>query len=309
MKNKISVIVPVYNVQTYIERCIKSILAQTYSNIDLILIDDGSTDNSGRICDDYSKLDNRVTVVHTKNNGQSIARNIGLSLSDSEFIGFVDADDFIDSDYYEVLCGILLKNNDISCVGLSMGNNNSRNVEVINQENAVIRIMAGDLWTVVWNKLFRASSLKGVTFPEKQVHEEIAFNHKFLMRVNYFGVVDYKGYHYTKKREGDTKSTFQLSRLNTYKQILNFIDDLEENGQSRAKKALMLFGITHFIEMFYSAKATNQPRTTLLTVRKYFLAMLYLGLEEGVVLKKPRILLKAVDFYFYSYMVIAWRKT
>lgn len=97
---KISIIVPVFNTGNYLHKCLKSILSQKLTNFELILIDDGSSDNSGEICDEYAKNDNRIKVIHKKNEGVSIARNTGLSIAEGEYIGFIDSDDWIDEDMY-----------------------------------------------------------------------------------------------------------------------------------------------------------------------------------------------------------------
>ena len=103
MRDSISIIVPVYNVEKYLEKCIDSILNQSYQNLEIILIDDGSTDNSGSICDEYKKKDQRVQVIHQKNQGQSSARNAGLNIAKGSYIGFVDSDDWIEQNMYEKL--------------------------------------------------------------------------------------------------------------------------------------------------------------------------------------------------------------
>lgn len=97
-KPLISVIVPVYNVEKFLSRCLNSILAQTYNNLEVILVDDGSTDNSGKICDDYALKDKRIRVIHKQNGGVSSARNMALSVAKGEYIGFVDSDDYIEND-------------------------------------------------------------------------------------------------------------------------------------------------------------------------------------------------------------------
>ena len=111
----ISVIVPVFNTEKYLRRCIDSILAQTYTDFELILIDDGSTDNSGLLCDEYAETDNRIVVFHEDNKGQAVARNVGLDYvfekENSEWIAFVDSDDCINSRYLEVLLSYAVSNN------------------------------------------------------------------------------------------------------------------------------------------------------------------------------------------------------
>lgn len=112
---KISVIVPVYNVEEYLHRCIDSVLNQTFTNIELILVDDGSTDNSGKICDEYQMIDDRVIVIHQENAGAAVARNTGIDKSTGEFIAFVDSDDFIHPQMYEILYDVINKtNSDVS---------------------------------------------------------------------------------------------------------------------------------------------------------------------------------------------------
>ena len=99
----ISIIVPVYNVESYLRKCLDSILAQTYRDLEILVVDDGSTDGSGAICDEYAGKDDRIKVFHTENKGLSCARNLGLDSANGDWIGFVDSDDWIELDMYEVL--------------------------------------------------------------------------------------------------------------------------------------------------------------------------------------------------------------
>lgn len=108
---KISVIVPVYNVEKYLERCVDSILCQTYRNLEIILVDDGSKDNSPGICDSYCKKDKRVKVIHKKNGGLSSARNVGINESTGKYMAFVDSDDFLEKNMYEIMYNLMIENN------------------------------------------------------------------------------------------------------------------------------------------------------------------------------------------------------
>ena len=109
MEPKISIIVPVYNVEQYLERCVESLMNQSYKNIEILLINDGSTDNSGKLCDEIAKRDSRIAVYHKENGGLSDARNYGVDKATADFVGFVDSDDYVDEDMYEVLLSNLLK--------------------------------------------------------------------------------------------------------------------------------------------------------------------------------------------------------
>ena len=120
MSGVISVIIPVYKAEEYLERCVDSVLAQTYSNLEIILVDDGSPDNSGQICDRYAEKDSRVKVIHKKNGGVSSARNAGLDVATGEFVAFVDSDDFIAPDMYEKLMVSLSSGSDLSMCDFMM---------------------------------------------------------------------------------------------------------------------------------------------------------------------------------------------
>ena len=118
-KPLISVIVPVYKVEKYLERCVKSICAQTYQNLEIVLVDDGSPDQCGEMCDMFAKQDSRIRVVHKENGGLSDARNAGLDVMTGDYVGFVDSDDWIEPDMYQVLYERLIKEKaEISCCGM-----------------------------------------------------------------------------------------------------------------------------------------------------------------------------------------------
>ena len=97
MKKQVTIIIPIYNTERYLKRCLESVISQTYSNLEIILVDDGSTDNSGIICDNYAKKDTRIRVIHQRNSGVSIARNVAIDISQGEYIKFVDSDDTMDA--------------------------------------------------------------------------------------------------------------------------------------------------------------------------------------------------------------------
>ena len=112
----VSIIVPVYNVEKYLERCIDSLVNQTLKDIEIILVDDGSTDDSGNICDKYAKKDKRIKVIHKENGGLSDARNIGLSIANGRYLQFVDSDDFIHKQMIEILYNTIINNNEVANV-------------------------------------------------------------------------------------------------------------------------------------------------------------------------------------------------
>lgn len=161
MQELISVIIPVYNVEPYLSDCLQSIAAQTYRNLEIILVDDGSTDASGRICEEWRSRDERIRVIHQPNAGVSAARNAGLRASTGAFIGFVDGDDWIEPELYETLAEAL-KNADMSACAFTKypqgGQFGKRAVPRCGLEEALICIYEPrGYYTAIWNKLFRRS--------------------------------------------------------------------------------------------------------------------------------------------------------
>ncbi len=164
MNDLISIIVPIYNVEKYLAKCIDSIISQTYNNLEIILVDDGSTDTSPKICDDYQKKDNRIKVIHKKNGGVSSARNLGLINSTGEYIGFIDPDDYIEPNMYECLLNTLKsENTQISMCGYNEIKNNKIDKTIIysqktiSSEKLLKDIFDTTCMGVVWNKLFKRS--------------------------------------------------------------------------------------------------------------------------------------------------------
>lgn len=146
----ISVIVPVYRAEKYLPRCINSILNQTYKNFELILVDDGSPDNSGKICDDYALKDNRIKVIHKENGGVSSARNAGIDVANGEYINFIDSDDWVPLDSLEILLNAIVENN----ADLSVGGYESRELKIVNNSLPYKTILLDE------NFLVDASELK-----------------------------------------------------------------------------------------------------------------------------------------------------
>ncbi|MDR1285566.1 MAG: glycosyltransferase [Campylobacteraceae bacterium] len=167
----ISVIVPIYNVERYLEKCLNSIVNQTYKNLEIILIDDGSPDNCGNICDEYAKKDKRVSVIHKSNGGLSDARNAGLDIASGEYIAFVDSDDYIDLQAYEELLDIALKEEaDIVTHAHYIVDNNGIKISQQGNMNDLtideIRylILMDKYSNCVWDKLYKADLFKNFRF-------------------------------------------------------------------------------------------------------------------------------------------------
>ena len=185
----ISIIVPVYNVEKYLGKCIESILAQTYKNIEIILVDDGAKDNSGEICDEYAKKDDRIRVIHKENGGLSDARNRGIEEAKGELIGFIDSDDYIDSDMYETLYNVLTKYGaDMSMCDVYdvyEGQEPAQNEQIrdfsVTPEEAMKIVIDGQInYAYAVNKLYKKKLFDAVRYPVGKIIED-AFIILFLL--------------------------------------------------------------------------------------------------------------------------------
>ena len=217
---KISVIVPVYNVEKYLPRCIDSILSQSFTDIELLLIDDGSPDNCGKICDEYAAKDSRVRVFHKPNGGVSSARNLGLDKARGEWIVFVDSDDYVEIDYLTEMVSYANKYN----VDFVSTFNNLRKYS----EDEVILIVRNDLGKLFsqyelnifcppWGKLFRANIIGDLRFPQHvKLGEDVMFVFQYLLDVTSVLLISSTKYKYEVER------TDSLSKgVNSYEMELN----------------------------------------------------------------------------------------
>ena len=215
----ISVIVPVYNVEKYLKTCLDSIIAQTESDLEILLIDDGSSDDSGKICDEYSIKDQRIRVFHTDNRGVSAARNLGLLESKGDYIGFVDSDDWIEPTMYEEMLSAIHRTNADVCVCSFIKEFTDR-TEIVNnikdksytRKEALRAIALGPFYSYVWNKLVSKDLCKDVLFPEGQIYEDLTVTYKYFLNSHKTISVSTPLYHY-RMREGSLVTGLSMNDL------------------------------------------------------------------------------------------------
>jgi len=207
MKNKlISVIISVYKAEKYLEGCLDSICNQTYRELEIILVDDGSPDNSGKICDEYAKRDNRVLVIHKENGGISSGRNAGIKVAKGEYLIFYDSDDFVPNNSVEDLYNTCEKDNaDIAMCGFIKKKNGKILLRftgkngIFNKDEALKRLLEEtDINCTVWNKIFKKESIKNIYFDENlSVAEDFKFLYQAFKKVNKISINTNKiVYHY-----------------------------------------------------------------------------------------------------------------
>ena len=265
-RSLISIIVPVYNVELYITKCIDSIICQTHSNLDIILINDGSIDLSGEICDKYAQYDSRIRVVHKQNGGQSQARNVGLSMAKGDYIGFVDSDDYIEPNMYEKLL-YYMKVNHSDIVECGVKNIYSDGV-VYEESNQVFCYSGKEALekhlkepnssksprAAVWSKLFKTSIIKDIQFPEGKIHEDFYFTYRSLINAKKYCWVDCCLYcHIYTNMTSTTQLPFSkrdFAKLDIFKERMDYL--LKYNMIDLARYAERNYYIV-LLQFFYRA--------------------------------------------------------
>lgn len=208
---RLTIVVPVYKVEKYIDSCIQSILNQTYKDFTLILVDDGTPDNSGVICDKYASLDERVMVIHKENGGLSSARNAGLDIVDTELVTFVDSDDEIDLTMYEKMIKFFDENNlDIVCCDTWLVRGKTKKFRPIYNEDrlflgekALEEILSGHIDNAAWNKIYKTTLFEGIRYPLGRIYEDVATTYRIFSKADNVGYLK-QPYYYYYKRSGST---------------------------------------------------------------------------------------------------------
>ncbi|MCL3853354.1 glycosyltransferase [Parabacteroides sp. GYB001] len=251
----VSLIIPVYNVEVYLPKCIDSLLHQTFSDIEIILINDGSTDRSGNICDQYQSLDPRIQVVHQKNQGVSRARNTGLDQATGQYISFIDSDDWVSNDYIEILLNGINSQEDIDisfCEYYTVLNNrlilhNSSSSDTIYDNETGIYLLCMDkkIKNYVWGKLFKKELFSNIRFPEdRNMCEDMAILYKVFYQARRILHLKAPSYHYLVRKESSINSKWSPIKayhhfLGGYEQSL-FLRDKDILHDKRKKHECMI---------------------------------------------------------------------
>lgn len=258
-KNKplISVIVPVYNVQDYLKNCIESILCQSYTNIELILINDGSQDNSPQICDEFKKNDSRIIVVHKTNGGQSSARNVGLKTATGDFICFVDSDDWLNaSNFFKIIVSIFLRNKvDIVEYDFSSFDNKTavpsdltkvktaKKLYKENREETLRRIIKNGLFAV-WPRVYKKDILSNITFNENKVAEDVYYTLSIFQNKVETIYIKQLFYNYRPNFNGVSRGIYTKNHFESIRASEYLVKKIEEKEGA----ALKIIAYEHFLK-------------------------------------------------------------
>ena len=246
LSHLITVIVPVYNVENYLKSCIDSIVKQTYKNLEIFLIDDGSTDNSGKICDEYALLDNRINVVHKKNSGQSDARNIGIKNATGDYFFFVDSDDYIEFTAIEKMLDISIKHNS-DLVIADIFNVDFEKSTFLNQPNNNFSVnydspSAAEHYVLKpwgpWNKLYKKHIHEKVLFPSGKIHEDEAIMFQLLKNCKTITETNEKLYYYRQRPNSTTSKPYSIKKMDWFYGWKDNIEYIQKHFPNIEKQAL-----------------------------------------------------------------------
>ena len=235
----VSIIIPIYNVEQYLQRCIQSVISQTHRSLEIILVDDGSSDNSPEICDRFAKQDSRIHVIHQDNQGLSAARNAGLDLATSDYIQFVDSDDWILPTMTEELMAVLQEDSSdaVQCdyytirgiaedvlpnVDFNADAGNLQERKIYSGEDLFLQLTKDYFHTVVqWNKLFKKEVFENLRFPVGKLHEDEFVIHHELAKMKSMSYLDRKLYVYTQNPKGITQERTLKNSIHTCEAYLD----------------------------------------------------------------------------------------
>lgn len=304
---KVSIVVPVYNVKDYVGKCIDSILNQSYENLEIIIVDDGSTDDSGIICDRYKQSDDRIQVFHKKNGGLSSARNVGIEMATGTYIAFIDSDDFIHRDMIKTLItDIEEKQVDIACCNYNFCDEkdvlirthfvNIQGTKVMDTKEAVEKLLYEAYFKCyAWNKLYLRALFKDVIYPEGKLYEDITTTYRLFKKCNLVSFNDKSLYSYRVRQNSITKKGFDNKSYDLLEAV-RYIWNQENNSEVMVGCSLyLLYFIDDMIRAdFWNQEVYLQYRDWIFKVKKYLVKTKNLSL-----MRKFQMFFCAFNSYIY----------
>lgn len=265
--NLISIIIPVYNAECYLDKCLESVVNQTYKNLEILLIDDGSTDSSFDICQKWKNIDDRIKVYHKENGGQSSARNFGLSMVHGDYITFVDNDDYLELSMYEELIELaVINNSDITgCATLTEYNDYSVNKfkklqsGVLEKNFLISNILCQNdySWGTMWNKIFKSDLIKKHRFPEGKQLEDYVLIIKLFNEANKIYFYNKPMYHWIQRSSSQSKRTFYEGKLTIIESSLNIKKYISDNMDKKLISDADYFLFKNYVLVLWELYESN----------------------------------------------------
>lgn len=247
MNSLISVIVPIYNVEKYLDRCVDSIINQTYKNLEIILVDDGSPDNCPQMCDDYAKKDSRIKVVHKENGGLSDARNVGMKVATGEYVSFIDSDDYVSLDFYETLLETIVDNDsDIVECGVVKFYENEKfdkynddlkvtNYDTVDALDGLIN--ENPFKQHVWNKLYKSNIALDIPYAVGKLNEDEFWTYQIFGKAKKVTRINKTMYYYFQRGSSIMGNGYNIKRLDALEGKMNRQAYIEKNFPILTTKA------------------------------------------------------------------------
>lgn len=282
MKDKISIIVPVYNVEEYLEKCIESLIGQTYKNLEIILVDDGSEDKSGEICDLWKDKDSRIRVIYKENGGLSDARNAGMDIATGDYIGFIDSDDYINKRMYEILLNNMNDyNSDISVCSIKKvyesnevynSDITNKNISIFTAEEALRDLIEeGVLKQTVWNKLYKKSVIKDIKFEFGKIHEDEFWSYQVFGKSSKIVYTDEGMYYYLQRSGSIMDKPFSIKRLDALEARYNRLNYIIQNypNLELGSKISLFFSCLYQYQCMLKSTSVNEKEDCKHIIKRY----------------------------------------
>lgn len=318
MEDLISVVVPIYNVEKYLKTCIETIIKQTYKNIEIILVNDGSTDNSLQICNEFKEKEKRIKVINKKNGGLSDARNIGLKKAKGKYICFIDSDDFINEKYIEELHSLIIKNNaQIAICSFENVNEFGESIykkeiisQVVSRKEMLEQMNNKSFYPasiVAWNKLYDINLFKNIIYPEGKIHEDEFTTYKLYYLSEKVVTTSECLYYYRMVPTSIMNKKFNIKRLDVLEALeerMNFF--LEKKEQGLYDLALIQYEkvlIGNYVNCRRYLENSNEKQIELLEIfRKYYSEVMKVG--KCAIVDKFRFRIAYISPTIYYYMIL-----
>jgi len=316
MNELISVIIPVYKAENCLDRCLNSVINQTYRNLEIILIDDGSPDNSGHICDLWAKKDNRIRAYHKKNGGQASARNFGLDKATGDYIGFVDDDDIIENEMYEILLknakkyGTLVSGCATMIVYPDKGNINrfkKCKSKICDNEKQILHILNQDKlsWGSVWNKIFHNDIKEKLYFPVGSELEDYWVILRIFNEINKIYFDNRPMYKWVQSESSQSSRPYYdnlLTAMNVSEDIFNYFDNQESNKRIIKSCYYFEFLILHTIINALCKSLEDKGKIRYYCLKALKITPKIIFAKSNIFVRYAKILKIVVIFIFADYL-------
>ncbi|QNU66608.1 glycosyltransferase family 2 protein [Ruminiclostridium herbifermentans] len=291
MEPLISIIVPIFNVERYIHKCINSIVNQTYKNLEIILVNDGSEDNCGTICDEYAEIDSRIKVIHKENGGLSDARNVAIDIITGDYVTFIDSDDFVEADYVEYLVKLIQKYSaDVSICNINKTFEDKYKKEdsiediqyIYTQQEAIMQMLYQKLFDVsACAKLYKTELFNSIRYPKGKYYEDLATTYLVFDKCTKIVYGSLQKYNYIVRENSISTSQFSIKRMELIdiaEEMLNFISAKYPN----IKKAAISKFISSNFQVFLQTPNekslfAEEKRRIINNIKKYRKTVLFDG--------------------------------